>query len=417
MTAHARGPRPRDPGRARRPQRGRRTGRRHVAPGRRGALALTALPRLRDTRRMGPLLAPPGRAGGAASSPLGAAGLLWPTLVPARPGVGQPRRARPDDRGASLYALLADRAMRTFALTRRRDDLLVAVGCAWLAVAAFATLTAHPGLRRLLPRPPARDHGRLLLGVPVARDLRRRGASRPLVGDLTAAEGSPPRRRTSGPACARSWSASAPTTGRPRATRAASRCWPSRSARRSACRRRRCATSPVGGLLHDIGKLSIGGADPPQAGRARPTPSTPRSSAIPRRASSSCARSAASRPPCTPSSASTTSASTAPATRTASPAADLAVGPRILAVCDVYDALVSDRVYREAWSTRPRPRAPARAGGHGLRPGLRRVARPRGRSRRRLGQATRPGRRRAAGRPRAGARPPPTAGAAAIRAA
>jgi putative two-component system response regulator len=30
---------------------------------------------------------------------------------------------------------------------------------------------------------------------------------------------------------------------------------------------------------------------------------------------------------------------------------DLALGPRILAACDVYDALVSDRVYSEAWST------------------------------------------------------------------
>jgi putative nucleotidyltransferase with HDIG domain len=30
--------------------------------------------------------------------------------------------------------------------------------------------------------------------------------------------------------------------------------------------------------------------------------------------------------------------------------AQLAIGPRILAVCDVYDALVSDRVYSDAWS-------------------------------------------------------------------
>jgi putative nucleotidyltransferase with HDIG domain len=30
--------------------------------------------------------------------------------------------------------------------------------------------------------------------------------------------------------------------------------------------------------------------------------------------------------------------------------AELETGPRILAVCDVYDALVSDRVYREAWT-------------------------------------------------------------------
>ena len=32
--------------------------------------------------------------------------------------------------------------------------------------------------------------------------------------------------------------------------------------------------------------------------------------------------------------------------------AELAVGPRILAACDVYDALVSDRVYRDAWTPR-----------------------------------------------------------------
>ena len=30
---------------------------------------------------------------------------------------------------------------------------------------------------------------------------------------------------------------------------------------------------------------------------------------------------------------------------------ELALGPRILAACDVYDALVSDRVYSEAWSS------------------------------------------------------------------
>jgi hypothetical protein len=30
---------------------------------------------------------------------------------------------------------------------------------------------------------------------------------------------------------------------------------------------------------------------------------------------------------------------------------ELALGPRILAACEVFDALVSDRVYSEAWST------------------------------------------------------------------
>jgi putative two-component system response regulator len=33
------------------------------------------------------------------------------------------------------------------------------------------------------------------------------------------------------------------------------------------------------------------------------------------------------------------------------PAEDLPIETRILAVCDVYDALVSDRVYRAAWTS------------------------------------------------------------------
>ena len=44
----------------------------------------------------------------------------------------------------------------------------------------------------------------------------------------------------------------------------------------------------------------------------------------------------------------TTSASTAPATpRPGRP--ELSIGPRLLAVCDVFDALTDDRVYRSAW--------------------------------------------------------------------
>jgi len=150
-------------------------------------LALTALPGLRNTRRMGPLLALQA-ALAATVLGLGAAGLLWPALVPAVPASGSRTAIALMSLGITLFGLLANRAMRTFALTRRVDDLLVAVGCAWLAVASFATLTATPASLGFWLGHVLEITGVLLLGVPVARDLKRGGASRPLVGDLRAAE-------------------------------------------------------------------------------------------------------------------------------------------------------------------------------------------------------------------------------------
>ena len=70
----------------------------------------------------------------------------------------------------------------------------------------------------------------------------------------------------------------------------------------------------------------------------------------------------------------------------------LDVETRILAVCDVYDALVSDRVYRSGVDARPRVRAAARR--EPVRSALR------GRARARARAAVRGGRRR---RPHAGA--------------
>src|SRR6185503_5090537 len=129
-----------------------------------GLLALTALPRLRDTRRMGPLLALQAALAMTVFA-LGAAGLLWPALVPAVPASGSRGALVLMIGGTSLYALLADRALRTFALTRRPDDLLVAVGCAWLAVAAFATLTRTPGSAGFYLGHLLEITGVLLLGV------------------------------------------------------------------------------------------------------------------------------------------------------------------------------------------------------------------------------------------------------------
>ena len=76
--------------------------------------------------------------------------------------------------------------MRTYRLTRRAADLTVALGCAWLGVTLYANLILGSGDVRLLLRPPARDLAVALVGLPAALDIKRAGASRPLVGDLTA---------------------------------------------------------------------------------------------------------------------------------------------------------------------------------------------------------------------------------------
>ena len=101
--------------------------------------------------------------------------------------------------------------------------------------------------------------------------------------------------------------------------------------------------------LHDVGKVGDPRRDPGQARPARrrgvgvhahATRSSASASSRRRRrsreAASSCARA--------------TSASTAAATRTASRATEIPLAARIIAVCDAYDAMTTDRPYRAALS-------------------------------------------------------------------
>jgi putative nucleotidyltransferase with HDIG domain len=87
--------------------------------------------------------------------------------------------------GFALFLLLAARALKTYLLTRRAADLTVAVGIAWLASAlAPAMLMSFMELGWWL------GHvfellGILVVAVPVALDLRRSAQSRPLVGDVS----------------------------------------------------------------------------------------------------------------------------------------------------------------------------------------------------------------------------------------
>ena len=127
-------------------------------------------------------------AGGAATAALGAAGIAFPSLVPGVPEPGSAAAIALLVAGLVFYSLVAYRALRTYLLTRRRSDLAVVVGVVWLAAALVAALTltyvelgwwlGH-GLEVI---------GILVVGIPVALDLHRSAQSRPLLGDLRAAE-------------------------------------------------------------------------------------------------------------------------------------------------------------------------------------------------------------------------------------
>ncbi|MGL6280171.1 MAG: HD-GYP domain-containing protein, partial [Gaiella sp.] len=252
--------------------------------------------------------------------------------------------------GMLFYGILGLRALRTYRLTHRADDLAVAVGIVWLAAAMIPALTqdywnlgwwiAH-GLELA---------GIALVAVPVALDLRRGSAqSRPLAGDISAVQlvlheeaflGSHVR--------ALLVSLAAKDTSTEEHTR--------RVALRAVEIGEELGLSPaqlrelaLGGLLHDIGKLAtpteilgkpgdltdeefaeirrhpvagdvllrdLGGFSPAVLRLVRHHHERLDGSGYPDRLA----------------------------------ADDLPLDTRILAVCDVYDALVSDRVYREAWT-------------------------------------------------------------------
>jgi putative nucleotidyltransferase with HDIG domain len=252
--------------------------------------------------------------------------------------------------GASLYLLLATRALRTFALTRRPADLLVSIGCSWLAVALVPQLVAGPGTLGFYAGHGLELVGVLLIAIPAVLDLRGGGASRPLVGDLTAAEIVSAEEDYLGPRvralmvrlAEKDISTEEHTR---RVALLAVQIGESLNLPPAALRH-----LAIGGLLHDIGKLAI-----PEQILQKPGPLDDDEFAEVKRhpeAGIRLLRDLGGFPD--------------PVHRLVAehherldgrgyPAGlsgpELGIGSRILAVCDVYDALVSDRVYRPAWSS------------------------------------------------------------------
>lgn len=312
-------------------------------------LALSALPALRRPGAVRPLLLALGLAVGMIFA-LGATALVDPSLVPAVPQAGSPAAYALLVVGLVLYLVLFLRALRTYLLTQRLDDGLVAAGLVWLAAALVAALTL--GYRELgfWLGHGFEIAGIALVGLPVALDLRRGAAmSRPLGGDLRGADLVASEEEFLGSQVRALLVALAE---KDRSTEQHTR----RVARRAVqvgeelgLPAGRLRTLAIGGLLHDIGKLSV-----PDEILTKPGPLSAEELAVVR---------------CHPDWGVAVLRSLGgfgegvlrlvrghherldgSGYPRGSQGSEQGLDVRILALCDVYDALVSPRVYREAWS-------------------------------------------------------------------
>jgi len=119
---------------------------------------------------------------------VGALGMADPDLLPSQPKAGSPIALVLFGVGVTLLAAVTWRALRTFILTRRIADLLVVCGMCLLIVSLGAALTFQPWTLGWWGSHALELAGIAMVGIPVALDLMRGNASRPLAGDLTGAE-------------------------------------------------------------------------------------------------------------------------------------------------------------------------------------------------------------------------------------
>src|SRR5918999_1800549 len=279
---------------------------------------------------------------------LGVLALTFPSFVP---DVPDPRSAPAYVTlvlGAGFYALVGIRALRTVILARRAADLLVLVGIVWLAASLVPALTQDYKTLGWWLGHFLEVGGILVVAAPVALDLMRAAPSRPLAGDLGGGELVAAEEASPG-------SQAAPLT-KPLAEKDDN---PEGHPRRvallavevgeelgvPAARLRELA---IGGLLHDIGKLSV-----PDEILTKPGPLDDHEFAVVRKHpvrgdvllgqlgfSARVRRLVRSHHERLDGAGYPDSAD----------AGHLSLEIRVLTVCDVYDALRSNRVYRAAWS-------------------------------------------------------------------
>jgi HD domain len=311
-------------------------------------LALSAVPALRGPTGLRPLLWLQA-ALLAAITILGFVGFLRPNLVPGVPEPASPAALVVLVVGLAFYGILSLRALHTFLLTRRWADLLVVVGLVWLAGALIGALVLDYTQLGWWIGHGLELAGLALVGAAVGLDLHRGVQSRPLAGDLRGSE------------LVSAEEAFLGSHIRALVIRLAEKdAYTEEHTRRVALRAvqvgeelgltpGRLRALAVGGLLHDIGKLSVpdevlkkpGPLDAdeyaviqrhPEHGRRLLRELGGFGDGVLRLVHDHHER---------------LDGSGYPEGRGAE---ELDLDTRILAVCDVYDALISTRVYRAAWS-------------------------------------------------------------------
>ena len=311
-------------------------------------LALSALPALRRPERVDRLVIAQ-VALAAAVLALGASAIAFPGLVPAAPTTGSAAAWTVFAVGAALLAGIALRAIRTWQLTRRPADLLTVVGLAWLGLALFAQMTISFTQLAFYVGHGLELAGVIALGLPAVLDLRRAAASHALIGDLTVADLVAREEAFLGPRVgalvARLGEKDAATEGHTRRVALLA----VQVGERLGLARGRLRGLALGGLLHDMGKLSVpsavlqkpGALDDAEFAEIRKHPQAGVrllrdvggfGDGVLRLVLDHHERLDGSGYP------------------RGLVGEELDLETRILAVCDVYDALVSDRVYRSAWT-------------------------------------------------------------------
>ena len=150
-------------------------------------LALAAFPGIRNHRHVGRILWLQGALMTGVIA-LGVLALAFPEIVPSVPEPRSPAALAVLVVGFAFYGLIGLRALRTVRLARRTADMLVLVGIAWLAAALVPALTQNYQALGWWVGHGLEVAGILLVAAPVALDLMRAAPSRPLAGDLRGAE-------------------------------------------------------------------------------------------------------------------------------------------------------------------------------------------------------------------------------------
>jgi HD-GYP domain-containing protein (c-di-GMP phosphodiesterase class II) len=311
-------------------------------------LALVALPAIRTPRGVKPLLWLQG-ALMVVILGVGLVGILVPSVVPSVPNASSPPAIVLLVVGLCFYALLALRATRTFLLTRRRSDFVVVVGIVLLSAALIPAMTMEYYELGWWLGHSWELIGIALVGTPVALDLHRGAPSRPHAGDLRAVELVEAADAFMGPTVRalllRLAEKDAYTEGHTRRVAMLA----VQVGEEMSLAPSRLRSLAMGGLVHDIGKLSVDDHI-----LQKPGPLDDDEFAVIKRHpewGNDLIQELGVFPPAV---ARLVLDHHERLDGTGYPrglkANDISLEVRVLAVCDVFDALRSNRVYREAWS-------------------------------------------------------------------